>query len=84
MNALKVPELSKPIYASVEHVVDGYLNGLVESNVVDLWFGVAAYSDDIGSSVVYEWWSGFIHAVEESLSYISSKVFFKKKNFHCK
>lgn len=70
---------SKPIYVSVEHLVDGYLNGLVESGVVDLWFGVVAYSDDIGRSAVYEWWSGFIHAAEESLNYISSKVTFEKE-----
>lgn len=70
---------SKPIYVSVEHVVDGYLNGLVESGVVDLWFGVVAYTDNTGRSAVYEWWSGFIHAVEESLNYISSNVFFAKE-----
>lgn len=69
----------KPIYASTDHIDSGMLNGLIESKIIDLWFG-AEFSYETGErSVVYEWWSAFIEAVEESLSFISSKVSFKDR-----
>lgn len=70
---------SKPIYASVDHIANGVLNGLIESGFIDLWFG-AKFEDEIEDrSIIYEWWSGFIGAVEEALNYISSFVSFEDR-----
>jgi hypothetical protein len=68
---------NKPLYASVEHMVNGTLNGLVESHFVDLWFGAEFVDETADRLIIYEWWSGFIYEVEEALSYISSYVSFK-------
>lgn len=67
---------SKPIYASVDHMANGFLNGLIESDLVDLWFGAEFSDETADQAIIYEWWSGFIGAVEEALSYISSRVSF--------
>jgi len=70
---------SKPIYVSVDHLVNGVLNGLIESGFVDLWFGAEFEEKTADRSIIYEWWSGFIDAVEEALNYISSFVSFKDR-----
>ncbi|RUO25859.1 hypothetical protein CWE09_03775 [Aliidiomarina minuta] len=68
---------SKPIYASVNHIANGILNGLIESDFVNLWFG-AEFSDETADrELIYEWWSGFIGVLEETLSYISSNIKFE-------
>ena len=64
---------SKPIYASVDHMANGFLNGLIESDLVDLWFGAEFSDETADQAIIYEWWSGFIGAVEEALSDISSR-----------
>ncbi|MFT3930972.1 MAG: hypothetical protein QM709_11835 [Spongiibacteraceae bacterium] len=63
----------KPIYASIEHLTQGDLNGVVETNSMYIWFGVSEYTNEI-KDFVYEWWSGFINGLEEALNYIASKV----------
>ncbi len=65
---------NKPIYASVDHILSGVLNGLVESDFIYLWFGVEFENETLERSMIYEWWSGFIDSVEEALSFISSNV----------
>lgn len=68
---------NKPIYVSIDHIENRILNGLVESRFVDLWFGVKFVDEILDRSIIYEWWSGFINAVEEALSYITSYVSFE-------
>lgn len=68
---------NKSIYVSVDHMVNGVLNGLVESGLVDLWFGAEFSDETVDRSIIYEWWTGFIDVVEEALSYISSNVSFE-------
>jgi hypothetical protein len=70
---------SKPIYASVDHIINGILNGLVESDFVDLWFGAEVADENADRPTIYEWWSGFIDAIEEALNYISSYVSFEDR-----
>jgi hypothetical protein len=70
---------TKPIYASVDHMADGFLNGLVESDFVDLWFGTNLKGKTDYRALVYEWWSGFIDVLEEALSYMSVNVNLKDR-----
>ncbi|ROQ20165.1 hypothetical protein EDC38_0764 [Marinimicrobium koreense] len=71
---------NKPIYASVDDLINGFLNGLVESEFVNLWFGADFSYETSDRPTIYEWWSGFIGAAEEALSYISSRVSFEDRH----
>ena len=64
----------KQIYVSIDHLDNGDLNGLIESGFVDLWFGIEFEEEAGDRTTIYEWWSSFIAAVEETLNYISSFV----------
>lgn len=58
----------KPIYVSFEHLENCILNGLVKSDLINIWFGVL-YPDDAPSRVNFEWWSSFINTLEEAISW---------------
>lgn len=65
----------KPIYACVEHISNGFLNGVVESELTDVWFGLSEYPKGIGSKIAYDWWSGFISLIERGLSLLNKNDF---------
>jgi hypothetical protein len=65
---------SLPIYGCIDHIEAGFLNGLIELEFINVWFGVSVGSTNIDSSVVYEWWSGFINLLCECLLVIDSKT----------
>lgn len=65
---------SLPLYGCVDHIDEGYLNGLIKLNFVDIWFGITQLSPNIHKSAIYEWWSGFMNLLCECLLFIDSKV----------
>ena len=65
---------SLPLYGCIDHIEEGYLNGLIELDFINVWFGISPHSPNVDSSVIYEWWSGFINLLCECLIFIDSQV----------
>ncbi|MFK5894090.1 MAG: hypothetical protein QM504_12785 [Pseudomonadota bacterium] len=65
---------SLPLYGCVDHFDEGYLNGLIKLNFVNIWFGISLLSPNIERAAIYEWWSGFMNLLCECLLFIDSKV----------
>jgi hypothetical protein len=65
---------SLPLYGSIDHIDEGYLNGLIKVNFVNIWFGITQLSPNIDRTAIYEWWSGFINLLCECLLFIDSKI----------
>lgn len=65
---------SLPLYGCVDHIDEGYLNGLIKLNFINIWFGISQLSPNVHRSATYEWWSGFMNLLCECLLLIDSKV----------
>ena len=64
----------KPIYASPGDITNGFLNGVVKTPYLNVWFGISAYPDEFPRNVIYEWWSGFINAIYDLSNFVSTKM----------
>ena len=59
--------LELPIYVSLDHIRNGYLNAVIECEWADVWFGVSDFPDIIPKRTIYNWWTGFIGLIADIL-----------------
>jgi len=65
---------SLPLYGCVDHIDNGYLNGLISLDFANIWFGIDQFPVNIDRGTIYEWWSGFINLLCDCLVFINSKM----------
>ncbi|WNK19066.1 hypothetical protein P1P91_09250 [Halomonas piscis] len=64
-----------PIYISPWQISTGFLNGVVETSLLNVWFGIWPPSN-VGGELIYEWWSSILNMLHDLIGFASAKTSF--------
>ena len=67
-----------PVYVSIDHRGDGYLNAVIESDFANIWFGLLTETNNISANII-DWWSGFVHLLAKFVLIIDNQINTRRK-----
>ena len=68
-----------PVYGCIDHLEDGLLNAVIESNFANIWFGLLNETNNISDNII-DWWSGFVYLLAKSVHIIDKQVNIQRKS----